>query len=144
MAPSQGSASISGNVVLLNFGTLGAGARATATINVNPTLEGTIVATATASANQIDPISENNTATASVVVGPATDLAVGLVSSPNPVVLRSNLTYTISVTNRGPSTATGVVLTDILPAGVTLVSSNTTVGTIGVSGTTVTCNLGTM
>jgi uncharacterized repeat protein (TIGR01451 family) len=130
--------------VVINFGTLGNGARATAAINVNPTLEGSINATATASANQIDPVSENNTATANVVVGPSTDLAVGIISNPNPVVLRSNLTYTISVTNRGPSVATSVVVNDILPAGVSLVSSNTTIGTLAGSGSTVTCNLGTM
>jgi len=35
----------------------------------------------------------------------------------------SNLVYTISVTNFGPSSASGVVVTDTLPAGVTFVSA---------------------
>jgi len=35
----------------------------------------------------------------------------------------SNLVYTISVTNFGPSSAGSVVVTDTLPAGVTFVSA---------------------
>ncbi|MCX2765224.1 DUF11 domain-containing protein, partial [Aquimarina muelleri] len=34
----------------------------------------------------------------------------------------SNVTYTLSVTNNGPAQATSVVLTDLLPSGVTYVS----------------------
>jgi uncharacterized repeat protein (TIGR01451 family) len=144
VTPSQGFATAAGNVVTLNLGTIPSGGRATATINVNPTLEGTIVASASAVANQIDPVLENNSASVSTVVGPATDLALGLTATPNPVVLRSNVTYTISVTNRGPSVASSVVVSDILPAGITLVSSNTTAGSISVSGTTITCGIGAM
>ena len=36
----------------------------------------------------------------------------------------SNLVYTISVTNFGPSSASGVVVTDSLPASVTFVSAS--------------------
>jgi uncharacterized repeat protein (TIGR01451 family) len=54
------------------------------------------------------------------------------------------LTYSIKVYNNGPSTATGVTVTDPLPAGVTYVSSATTQGSCSLSGSTVTCNLGTM
>ncbi len=52
-------------------------------------------------------------------------------------------TYTLSLVNFGPGTATGVTVTDTLSAGVTLVSATPSQGTC--SGTsTVTCNLGTM
>jgi uncharacterized repeat protein (TIGR01451 family) len=62
-------------------------------------------------------------------------------ATPNPVE-GGNLTYNVSIVNNGPSDATNVVLTDVLPAGVTLVSS-TGFGTP--SGTsTVTWNLGTI
>jgi len=45
-------------------------------------------------------------------------------SSHDPVLAGTALTYTLSITNSGAVTATGVLLTDTLPAGVTLLSSN--------------------
>jgi len=52
------------------------------------------------------------------------DLGVALAASPNPVLAGQNLTYTLTVTNLGPSTASSVTLTDTLPAGVTFVSAS--------------------
>ncbi|MDQ3011915.1 MAG: ice-binding family protein, partial [Acidobacteriota bacterium] len=53
----------------------------------------------------------------------------------------TQFTYTLSVVSFGPGAATGVAVTDILPAGVTLVSATPSQGTC--SGTsTITCNLG--
>jgi uncharacterized repeat protein (TIGR01451 family) len=53
------------------------------------------------------------------------------------------MAYTINVTNNGPGTATGVILTDTLPGSVIFVSASATQGTC--SGTaTVTCLLGTI
>lgn len=58
------------------------------------------------------------------------------------------LVYTVVVTNDGPSTATGVDLTDTLPTGVTFVSGTTTVGGQSVAGSggsqTVTSTIGTL
>src|SRR5439155_15881875 len=42
---------------------------------------------------------------------PIADLSVNVVSQPTAVSVGSNLTYTVTVSNRGPATATGVVLT---------------------------------
>jgi uncharacterized repeat protein (TIGR01451 family) len=141
---SQGVANISGNVVVFQLGTLLPGGQASGTIGVVPTAEGTLVASATVRGNQVDPVLANNTALTSTTVGPAADLAVSLMDVPDPVVLNSNLTYRITVTNLGPSLATGVVLNHALPAGVILQSSNTTQGTITVSGNNVICNLGSL
>jgi len=142
--PSQGFITISGNVVVCNFGTITNSGIATATINVVPILEGTILATASVTGAQVDPILDNNSVSTTTVVGPSSDLAIGLVDIPDPVVVRSNLTYVISVTNRGPSSASGVVINDTLPAGVSVVSTNSSQGSISVSGSTVTCTLGNM
>jgi uncharacterized repeat protein (TIGR01451 family) len=57
------------------------------------------------------------------------------------VLASSNLVYTISVTNFGPSSASGVVVTDALPATVTFVSA--TGGGLNNSGI-VNWNLGTL
>jgi uncharacterized repeat protein (TIGR01451 family) len=61
--------------------------------------------------------------TASVVPG-AADLVLGVKDVPDPVVVGSNLTYTISVTNFGPSTATNVLVSATLPNTANLVSAS--------------------
>jgi len=61
--------------------------------------------------------------TASVVPG-AADLVLGVTDVPDPVVIGSNLTYTISVTNFGPSPATNVVVSANLPSTASLVSAS--------------------
>ena len=76
--------------------------------------------------------------TAPVTVVPAADLSIAKTDSPDPVTVGKDLTYSLLVTNHGPQDAAGVTVTDALPAGATLVSSSTTVGSC--SGTaTVTC-----
>jgi uncharacterized repeat protein (TIGR01451 family) len=76
--------------------------------------------------------------------GPA-DVSITKSDSPDPVALGGTLTYHLTVTNNGtltmPATTSGVVLTDVLPVGVSFVSATPSIGTC--SGTsTVTCNLG--
>jgi uncharacterized repeat protein (TIGR01451 family) len=73
----------------------------------------------------------------------APDIQVTMTDAPDPVSLGSNLTYTIFVKNIGEVTATGVTLTDTLPAGATLVSANSTAGTCSGT-TTISCSLGTL
>ena len=50
-------------------------------------------------------------------LNPLADLSVALTSSPSFLYVGSTLTYTITVTNLGPSAAANVVLTDVLPPG---------------------------
>lgn len=73
----------------------------------------------------------------SLTLKPA-DLGITKVGSPASVTQGRNVTYTMEVTNNGPNPATGVTVTDSLPAGATAISSSA-----GCSGTsTVTCNVG--
>jgi conserved repeat domain len=58
------------------------------------------------------------------------------------VYVGENLTYTIIVTNNGPSNATDVILYDILPIETTFVSLVINQGTYDHKGSLVTCSLG--
>ncbi len=60
----------------------------------------------------------------------AADVGVSVTAAPDPVLVGSNLTYTVSVSNTGPATATGVIVTNDLPAGVMFISASTSQGTI--------------
>jgi uncharacterized repeat protein (TIGR01451 family) len=55
-------------------------------------------------------------------VNTSADLVVTKTDSPDPVYYLNNLTYSISITNNGPSDAQTVALSDTLPAGTTFVS----------------------
>ena len=65
-------------------------------------------------------------------------------ASPNPVVAGSQLTYTFTTTNNGPSGATGVTLSDTLPAGVQYVSSSSSQGTVTNNNGTLSVQLGSL
>ena len=77
---------------------------------------------------------------------PCTDVSITKTGTPNPVDEGQTLTYTLVVTNNGPSAASGVVVTDPLPTtDVTYVSSSTTLGgPCMFAGVTVTCPIGAM
>jgi uncharacterized repeat protein (TIGR01451 family) len=81
-------------------------------------------------------------ATLRVVSASSIDLAVTKTASPNPGQVGVNLSYRVTVSNNGPASATNVMLTDTLPAGVTFVSANTTQGSCNGTGP-VNCSLGT-
>jgi uncharacterized repeat protein (TIGR01451 family) len=129
------------NPITCNIGTLNNGASATISIQVQPTTIGTATNTATVTGTQTDPNSGNNSSTATVQIVGTADLQITKTTQPNPVNVGSNLTYTLTLVNAGPNQATGVSVTDALPAGVIFASANASQGTC--SGTaTVNCNLG--
>ena len=72
------------------------------------------------------------------------DLAITKTGSPNPVDAGKPLVYTLTVVNNGPSTGTGVAVTDTLPAGVAYASSTASQGSASDSGNVVTVNMGTL
>ena len=61
-------------------------------------------------------------------VDPAADLSLTKTDSPDPALEGEQLTYTLTVHNAGPQSATGVVLTDTLPGGVTFDSATPSQG----------------
>ena len=97
----------------------------------------------TATTPDPNPTNNNGTLTNSqviTVVTPLADIAV-LKTGNTYVAPGSNLVYTITVTNAGPSSASGVVVTDSLPAGATFMSAS---GSWVTNGSAIVWNLGTL
>ena len=63
-------------------------------------------------------------------VGPSADLGVAMSASAATVLPGSNLTYTVTVTNFGPSISTNVQVQDSLPPGVTIISAVADTGAV--------------
>jgi uncharacterized repeat protein (TIGR01451 family) len=90
-----------------------------------PSSAGDFTFSARAKSATKDPNAENNTATRTLHVlpgPPAADLAVSLATAPDPGSIPGGFTETISVTNTGPTEATDVTATVLLPQGASLAS----------------------
>ena len=99
-----------------------------ASVNTNVAQGTTLSNTATVSSTTPDPNPGNNTDTEPTTVNAVADLSITKTDSPDPVIAGNNVTYTITVTNNGPSVAQAVSVSDILPAGLTFVSATPSVG----------------
>ena len=131
-----------GDSVTANLGTIAAGATVNYVIAVNPSASGNLTDSAAVQATQVDPDATNNSGSTTNLVNPV-DLGVTLSAPTTPVVLGSPVTFTATVTNSGPATATNVIFTGSLPAGTTFVSASSGVA-LGSGGSTLTGNLGSL
>jgi uncharacterized repeat protein (TIGR01451 family) len=122
----------------------------TATYTVTGTIAsgalGTLSNTASVAppAGVTDPSLSNNSATDTDILTPQPDLAIAKADSADPVSPGDPLTYTLTVTNLGPSDDTAVTVSDPLPAGVTFVSSTPGPPQCALAGSTLDCSLGPM
>lgn len=142
---SKGTVSQAGGVVTAQVGTLNVGESATIDIVVTANFATHISNTATATADQADPTVAK--APLTIICNPRpeiADLQITKLATPSTVQVGEQVTFTIAVLNDGPSSATGVIVTDPLPAGLEYVSSESSQGFTTFSGNTVTANLGTL
>ncbi len=116
----------SNGVLTVPLGDLAANAVTTFSVLVEPTVTGPLTQSATVSTTSIEPSSANNISMAITQVDPAADLAVTLAGSAAKADTLDDFTYTVTVTNNGPNDATGVVLTDTLPPGLSVLSTSST------------------
>ena len=138
----------SGTTVSCSLGNLASGAAAPVTVVAVPQVAGTLTDAVSVVSSTPDPTPGNNQASASVTVqSPAAAAQAQLVltgkMTPDPATTAQTITTTLTLTNLGPSVATGTLLAINLPAGATLVSVTTTMGPCSGTGP-VTCNLGTL
>ena len=120
----------SSGTVTCAVGTLAAGTSTTRTITIAaPSTAGTISNTATVSSSSTDPVSTNNSSTVATNVVADADLGVTKTVNTATPPVNGNVTFTVTATNSGPQAAPGVVVDDLLPAGLTFVSATPSVGT---------------
>ncbi len=97
------------------------------TAPVNPAVPLTLKNMAYSTSTTADPVPANNSNTnPAAIVNTAVVASADVATTktgPATVNALTNYTYTITTRNNGPSTATGVVVVDTLPAGVTFVSA---------------------
>ena len=139
---SPGSCTFSEGIVTCDLGTFDPAARGTATILIKPTASGQNTNSVLVTSNGQDANASDNAAMVVTTVNASADLALLMAASPDPVTISSNLTFLVTVTNQGPSSATGVNVTDTLPAGVAFVSATPAQGSCSRNGSTVICALG--
>jgi uncharacterized repeat protein (TIGR01451 family) len=149
---SQGTCSyaLATHTVTCNLGTIATSATVNVQITVKPRDEGTLNNTASITGGQWDPATGNSSASVNGL--PAVkqvDLSVQKTAAPNPIFVSQNVTYTMVAKNNSTVIgATGVVLTDSLPASMKFVSATTSQGSlvtppVGSSGI-VTANIGSL
>ena len=117
------------NVSFTNANLADGSGRLTITITgtVAPSTTGALVNTATVSvgAGQVDTATGNNTATDTDVQGAGVaDLAIAKTDGQAGYVAGAPITYTVTVTNAGPSLASPVNVSDVVPANITGVTAS--------------------
>ena len=115
-------------------------------VDVDPSATVTLDNSATVTATSTLVVTGDDTVGVSTTVNVVANLAVAVSAGAPPIMAGNALVYTVTVTNNGPSDATGVTLTNTLPAETTFVSTTET-GFVSASGCTessgvVTCDLG--
>lgn len=142
-ASADSGCSDAGATVTCTAGTLDAGADAifhiAATIGSGVT--GSITNSASVSTSDANS-SSSTSATQTVNIGNAVDLAITDVATAPVIAQTLDDTFTLGITNAGPSDAYSATVVDTIPAGLTYVSASPSEGTCSDSGQLVTCALG--
>jgi uncharacterized repeat protein (TIGR01451 family) len=100
----------------------------TAPCSISPSATGILSNTATVSGAATDPTPGNNSATDSDTLVGVADIAIAKTVDNASPGLGTNVVFTVTATNNGPSNATGVQVSDLLPTGLAFVSATPSQG----------------
>ncbi len=108
-----------------SLGTVAAGASReyAVVVEVDPAAGGPLEHTVVVSSETADPNAGDNASTETTAIDVSADLALEIDDDPDPAPVGGTVTYTFAVDNLGPSDASGVVVTDNLPAGMTALAT---------------------
>jgi uncharacterized repeat protein (TIGR01451 family) len=117
--------------VRCTLGEMALGAHVTLTLvaHVASSVTEGFVNTAEVSSTTPDPDLSNNEAAVDTPVPPEADLAIAKTASLSTVTAGGQVTYTLAVKNNGPHDATGVIVLDRPPPGLSIVSAEPSQGT---------------
>ncbi|HYG73085.1 MAG TPA: hypothetical protein VEC15_12485 [Actinomycetota bacterium] len=119
--PNVGTCAHAAGVVTCDLGTLASGGATSISVAAVLTTDGTATAIAVVSSDATDGNAANDTASATTTVDPVADLSISKTDGATSVTPGTSPTYTITLSNAGPSAAAaGVVVADPVPAGTTL------------------------
>ncbi len=104
-----------GNTVTCDIGSMTYNQEKDIQLVIQPDMDGDLGADINVSSTTHDPDTSNNDISVTTTVEPAVDLTITMIEDIDPILVGQDLTYTITVTNTGPSVAENVVLTDTLP-----------------------------
>ena len=118
------------------------GSSLTIDLSFSALIEGVLTNQVEARASQPDPDLTNNIASATTTITAArADLGVSMVAIPASATFGQALTYTLTITNNGPTAASGVTLLNPLPTGLAFKSASASQGNCYVSNEVVACAL---
>ncbi|HEY6167374.1 MAG TPA: PKD domain-containing protein, partial [Verrucomicrobiae bacterium] len=121
---------------------------ASGTLTFTPATNGsgsaTITVTVTDSGGTANGGQNSVTRQFTVTVNPLSDLGISQTATPNPAFLGGTITFTLAVTNAGPTTATNIQVTNTLPAGIGSITSSSSQGTCTTNAGKILCSVGTL
>ncbi|MFD7154615.1 LPXTG cell wall anchor domain-containing protein [Kribbella sp. NPDC059898] len=143
---SAGTCTVSSGQIACPLGDLPVGETAIVTVTglVSPKAIGDLTNAASAESATPDPDTSNNTGRTTDTVTASADLAITKTAQPVPVHAGQPVTYTLTVTNNGPSAAQSVKVTDPVPAPLQYVSAKSSAGSCTEASGTATCAVGTV
>ncbi|MFT3852678.1 MAG: hypothetical protein QM733_08080 [Ilumatobacteraceae bacterium] len=130
-APTGASCTNSGQVVTCTAATLANGASLTFTVTATVpagSLATSVVNSVRVSSSTSDDVAGNDTASATTTITRSADIVATKTGPAGTTNAGAQITYMIAATNDGPSTATTVRLTDVVPAGTNWISVTPTAG----------------
>jgi uncharacterized repeat protein (TIGR01451 family) len=141
-----GGGGVTNNVLTVGPLVLAVGAGTAFDIVVTNTEVGYITNVVTALALEPDPNTNNMVITTNLVSPPSADVGVSLTGSPNPTLAGGTVVFSAQVTNGGPSKASAVTATAVLPTNFVVLTNGITVttGTASNADGTITWNIGDM